>query len=121
MKDDQVYLEHIANSFRKLLEYAEGMTLEEFLADSKTQDACVRQLEIAGEATKRISMSVRERFTDVPWKDMAGMRDRLIHQYIDVDLMIVWLAITEDATPLLISIETILDTLEGEQLKSTTN
>lgn len=46
---------------------------------------------------------------------MAGMRDRLIHQYIDVDLMIVWLAITEDATLLLISIETILDILEGEK------
>lgn len=55
----------------------------------------------------------------MPWKDMAEMRDRLIHQYIDqyidVDLMIVWLAITEDATPLLISIETILNTLAGEQ------
>lgn len=117
MKDDRVYLEHIANSFRKLLEYAEGMTLESFLADSKTQDACVRQLEIAGEATKRVSMPLRERFTEVPWKDMAGMRDRLIHQYIDVDLMIVWLAITDDATPLLISLETILDTLEAEQPK----
>lgn len=81
MKDDRVYLEHIANSFRKLLEYAEGMTLEEFLADSKTQDACVRQLEIAGEATKRVSMPLQERFADIPWKDMAGMRDRLIHQY----------------------------------------
>lgn len=91
MKDDRVYLEHIATSFRKLLEYVEGMSLEMFLADSKTQDACVRQLEIAGEATKRVSLPLRDRFTDVPWKDMAGMRDRLIHQYIDVDLMTVWL------------------------------
>ena len=114
MKDDRVYLEHITDSFRKLLIYAEGMTLNEFLTDSKTQDACVRQLEVAGEAAKRISMPLRERFTKVPWKDMAGMRDRLIHQYINVDLMIVWLAITEDATPILISLETILDTLEKE-------
>ncbi len=115
MKDDLTYLDHIANSFRKLLKYAEEMTLAEFLNDSKTQDACVRQLEIAGEATKRLSMVVRERFTDIPWKDIAGMRDRLIHQYVDVDLMIVWLVITENATPLLISIETILETLEKEQ------
>lgn len=121
MKDDRVYLEHIANSLKKLLEYSEGMTLEQFLDDSKTQDACVRQLEITDEAAKRVSTSLRERFSDVPWKDMAGMRDRLIHQYINVDLMIVWLAITEDAIPLLISIETILDTLEREHLKSTTN
>lgn len=118
MKDDRIYLEHIANSFKKMLEYAEGMTLEDFLADSKTQDACVRQLEIAGEATKRLSGDLRSRFSEVPWKDMAGMRDRLIHQYIDVDLMIVWLAITEEATLLLIAIETILDTLESE-LKNT--
>lgn len=65
-------------------------------------------------------MPLRERFTDVPWKDMAGMRDRLIHQYIDVDLMIVWLTITEEATPLLISIESILDRLEKEQNDSDT-
>lgn len=94
---------------------AEEMTLAEFLNDSKTQDACVRQLEIAGEAAKRLSTLVRERFTDIPWRDMAGMRDRLIHQYIDVDLMIVWMVITENATPLLISIETIIETLESEE------
>jgi uncharacterized protein with HEPN domain len=115
MNDDLTYLDHIANSFRKLLEYAEEMTLAEFLSDSKTQDACVRQLEIAGEATKRLSKSVRERFTEIPWKDIAGMRDRLIHQYIDVDLMIVWMVITENATPLLISVETIIETLESEE------
>ncbi len=114
MSDDLTYLDHVANSFRKLLEYAENMTLAEFLNDSKTQDACVRQLEIVGEATKHLSPSVRERFSDIPWKDMAGMRDRLIHQYIDVDLMIVWMVITENATPLLISIETIIATLERE-------
>jgi uncharacterized protein with HEPN domain len=75
-------------------------------------------LEIAGEATKRLSTSLRERFSEVPWKDMAGMRDRLIHQYIDIDLMIVWLTVTEEATPLMILIEHILDALEREQDKA---
>ena len=121
MSDDLTYLDHLANSFKKLLEYAEDMTLADFLNDSKTQDACIRQLEIAGEATKHLSVAIRERFTDIPWRDIAGMRDRLIHQYIDVDLMIVWMVITENATPLLISIETILDTLESEQNNRTTN
>ncbi len=121
MSDDLMYLDHITNNFKKLLECAEEMTLATFLQDSRTQDACVRQLEIAGEATKRLSMSVRERFTDVPWRDIAGMRDRLIHQYIDVDLMIVWMVISENAMPLLISIETIIDILETEQNNTTTN
>lgn len=119
MNNDLMYLDHIANSFRKLLEYAEAMTLETFLNDSRTQDACVRQLEVAGEATKRLSTSVRERFTDIPWRDIAGMRDRLIHQYIDVDLMIVWMVVTENATPILIAIERILVILEKEQSNTT--
>ena len=58
--------------------------------ESITQDAVVRQLEIIGEATKRISKKLRKNNSDVPWDDMAGMRDVLIHDYIDVDLNIVW-------------------------------
>ncbi len=105
MKDDKVYLEHIMDSLRKILDYIEELPLETFLKDTKTQDACIRQLEVIGEATKRLSMSTRQRFAHVPWKDMAGMRDKLIHDYIQVDLMIVWVTISEEVTPLLIAIE----------------
>ena len=120
MKDDKVYLEHIMYSFRKILDYGEEMTLDMFLKDTKTQDACIRQLEVIGEATKRLSIPLRQRFLDVPWKDMAGMRDTLIHDYIQVDLMIVWATVSEEATPLLIAIEQIYNILLSES-STTTN
>ena len=60
------------------------------------QDAVIRQLEIIGEATKHISKTFRETHTMVPWKDMAGMRDKLIHDYIGVDIEAVWVTATED-------------------------
>lgn len=119
MKDDKVYLEHIMDSFGKILDYAEKLSLDEFLNDTKTQDACIRQLEVIGEATKRLSMQLRQRFTHVPWKDMAGMRDKLIHDYIQVDLMIVWATVSDEATPLLIDIEQVYNTLLNESSEST--
>ena len=72
------------------------MDLSTFLIDHKTQDAVVRQFEIIGEATKRISEDYRDKHSEIPWADMAGMRDVLIHDYIDVNLEIVWKTATED-------------------------
>jgi len=90
MKDDRIYIEHILQSIEKIQSYISGKDQETFSNDSITQDAVVRQLEIIGEATKRISKELRNKNSDVPWDDMAGMRDVLIHDYIDVDLNIVW-------------------------------
>jgi uncharacterized protein with HEPN domain len=66
------------------------MTFEAFLADEKTQDAVIRNLEVAGKAAKNLSAELRERFPDLPWKNMAGLRDRLIHLYFGVNMDIVW-------------------------------
>ncbi len=66
------------------------MTYEAFLADIKTQDAVIRNLEIIGEATKGLSAELRANYADVPWRGMAGVRDRLIHHYFGVNLDIVW-------------------------------
>ena len=90
MKDDRIYIEHILQSIERIQSYISGKDQETFSNDSITQDAVVRQLEIIGEATKRISKELRNKNSDVPWDDMAGMRDVLIHDYIDVDLNIVW-------------------------------
>lgn len=95
MKDDRIYIEHILQSIERIQSYISGKNQESFSNDSITQDAVVRQLEIIGEATKRISKELRKNNPDVPWDDMAGMRDVLIHDYIDVDLNIVWKTASE--------------------------
>jgi len=95
MKDDRIYIEHILQSIERIQSYISGKDQETFSNDSITQDAVVRQLEIIGEATKRISKELRKNNSDMPWDDMAGMRDVLIHDYIDVDLNIVWKTASE--------------------------
>jgi uncharacterized protein with HEPN domain len=101
MKDDTIYLEHIENNLKRIISYASGISREAFLENIQLQDACIRQIEIMGEATKRISHSFKEKHPEVPWKDMAGMRDKLIHDYIDVDLNIVYQTVSVDIPDLL--------------------
>lgn len=95
-KDDSIYLEHISTSLDKITEYIQGHDINTFLKSDKTQDAVIRQLEIIGEATKRISKELKEKNTVIPWADMSGMRDKLIHDYIDIDIWIVWETAVKD-------------------------
>ena len=84
------YLEDILTALSDVEEFTRGMDFEAFSDDRKTIFAVIRCLEIVGEATKRIPMSFRVKYPDVPWSKMAGMRDVLIHDYMGVDLKIVW-------------------------------
>jgi uncharacterized protein with HEPN domain len=86
MKDDLFYIENILQSIDRIQSYISDKDQESYVDDFITQDAVVRQLEIIGEATKRVSKDFRNNYPDIPWADMAGMRDVLIHDYIDVDL-----------------------------------
>lgn len=87
---DRDYLLDILEAARRAVTYCEGMTYAQFLDDTKTQDAVTRNLEIMGEAVKNLSGKTRARYPDVPWADIAGMRDRLIHDYFGVNWDIVW-------------------------------
>lgn len=95
MKEDRVYLLHIRDAIRQVVEYT-AIRKEEFCADRKTQDAVVRNLEIIGEATKRLSVSLKSAHPDVPWKPIAGMRDKLIHDYFGVNVELVWEVVERD-------------------------
>ena len=108
MKDDSIYLEHIETNLKRIIFYSSGISKEDFLRNNLMQDACIRQIEIMGEATKRISEVFKESHPEVPWKDMAGMRDKLIHDYLDVDLNIVYQTVAVDIPDLLPVIEKIL-------------
>lgn len=107
-KDDKIYLLHIRDSINNIQEYLEGYTQETFFFDKKTKDAVVRNFEIIGEATKRISIGYRELHSNVPWKEMAGMRDVMIHDYMGIDWWQVWKIATEDISSLKIKIENLL-------------
>ena len=84
------YIDDILDAMQKAEILVKDVTFEEFQADFRIHFALIRALEIMGEATKRLPETVREQYSDVPWKGMAGMRDRIIHGYDDVDLAIVW-------------------------------
>lgn len=88
-KDPQVYLAHIRDAINLIREYTEEGQ-DSFLRDRKTQDAVIRNLEIIGEAVKQLPAEMKERHTDIPWKDISGMRDRLIHHYFGVNINLVW-------------------------------
>ena len=96
MKNDAVYLKHILDAARQIEIYAFGMTYETFLTMRLVQDGVIRQFEIIGEATKNLSDGFRSSHDVLPWRDMAGMRDKLIHQYFGVDMSAVWDSIEND-------------------------
>ena len=90
------FLDDIAVAMAAALEFIEGMDAQAFCTDRKTSFAVIRALEIVGEAAKRIPETVRIRYPNVPWRQMSGMRDRLTHNYGNVDLEIVWRTVVED-------------------------
>jgi uncharacterized protein with HEPN domain len=97
---DQIYVEHILGAIGFIEQFVAGKTLEDFQHDFMLQAAVIRQLEIIGEAAKRLSEELKGRLGHVPWRRIASMRDFLIHDYLDVDLEIVWKAAIEDIVEL---------------------
>ncbi len=112
MQRDREYSTDILEAAKIALNYVSGMDRNEFLGDLQCQDAVIRRLEIIGEAARRISVKTHEDHPDLPWSDLIGMRNIMIHEYDDVDLYIVWETVRIDLPPLIDAMENILQTLE---------
>ena len=108
MSKDNALLRDILDSARLIQNYLNGMSFDDFQADTVRQDAVARRFEIIGEATKRLSAEIRAQFPGIPWELAAGMRDVLIHDYDDVNLEIVWNTATGNLPPLIQQLESYL-------------
>lgn len=105
MRRDQAYLVDILEAARLALSYVRGKTKAEFLLDTQCQDSVIRPLEIIGEAARRVSEEGRATYPELPWRDMIGMRNILIHEYDDIDLHIVWRTVDAELPALVATLE----------------
>jgi uncharacterized protein with HEPN domain len=111
-RDYRDYLQDILDSINDIESFILGMGFEEFKGDRKTINAVVRSIEVIGEASKRIPRSLKAKYKGVPWREMAGMRDKLIHEYFGVDVEILWKTAKDDIPPLKQLFQDMLKSLE---------
>lgn len=96
IRSDELLISDILESINRIIEYTIELTFEKFLEDLKTQDAVIRNFEIIGEAVSKISLQLKNSNSDIPWKTIKDLRNRLIHDYSGINLDIIWDTIQED-------------------------
>jgi uncharacterized protein with HEPN domain len=104
-----VYLQDISESIEHIERFLDGVSEDDFYENVEKQDAVLRRLEIIGEAVKHLPDKIRENHPDIPWRQIAGMRDIIIHEYFGVTLEMVWIVATEDILDLKSKVEEIID------------
>ncbi len=107
MKDDRVYLQHIRDALQDIAAYC-GSEHGAFRDDRMRQDATLRKLEVIGQAVKNLSEDTKSRQPEIPWKQIAGMRDKVIHDYFGVNLEIVWAVVQKELPKLRVAVEGLL-------------
>ena len=99
MKSDKLYVDQILDSIQKIESYTKDVSKDDFLANSLVQSGVIMQLILIGEVSKKISEEMKSK-TDLPWKNIAGFRDRAVHDYFELDLEFIWLTLQEDLSHL---------------------
>ena len=106
------YLQDVIDAINKGMIFVENMKYEDFINDDKTLFAVIRAIEVIGEEVRNIPDDIKDRYSEIPWREMAGMRNKLIHAYFGVDNKKVWKAIKEEIPPLKSTFEKMLEELE---------
>jgi len=114
-RDISLYLKDVFEHMKHAEAFIENLTQEEFIKDKKTSYAVVRCIEIIGEAVKNIPDDVRGKYPDIPWKKMAGMRDKISHFYFGIDMKKVWLTVKRDIPEIKPSIKKILKDIKKQE------
>jgi uncharacterized protein with HEPN domain len=113
-REYRLYIDDILEAVEKIEKYVKGLSSDEFIEDGKTVDAVIRNFQIIGEATKRIPDEVKRKYADIPWKEMAGMRDKLVHEYFGVKLDVLWKTIKNRLPELKALIKEVLEKMNKE-------
>lgn len=111
----QDYLQDMVTAAEDAEQFIDGMAFETFEQDKRTTYAVIRALEIIGEATKRIPFDIRDRYPNLPWRDMAGMRDKLSHDYLGVNLQRVFETVRADLPAMRVEILKILQDIQADE------
>lgn len=114
MKKDKAYLQHIIDAISDIERFMENVSQDAFFNNKEKQYAVLRALEIIGEATKNLSEGLRTKYREIPWKDIAGMRNKLIHGYFGVKLELVWGTVTDKLPEFKRQIRKILEEIKEE-------
>lgn len=113
MKENRLYLQHMIDAIQATETFVENVSKTEFLKSDLIQSAVIRKVEIIGEAAKNLTRSFRNKHKSIPWKRIAGMRDKLIHGYFGVDLKRVWAVLQKDLPSLKEQVHRILEEVDA--------
>ncbi len=110
-RDSRLFLQHMLESIATIGEYVGDIDEGGFRSSGLHQDAIIRQIQVIGEAAKRVGFDVTSKYPEIPWRDIAGMRDKLVHDYFGVDVGMVWTTAKEDLPALEFQLSEVLENL----------
>ena len=113
-KEPLIFIQHILENISNIENFSEGLSESKFIGDKLRQNAIVRQIEIMGEAVKNIPDSLKKKHANIPWKEIVGTRDKMIHHYFGVDLEVVWDIVRKDIPKLKVQIKEIFREEQGK-------